>query len=171
MSTILVLTTIFIFLTIFVESMNLILQLKGKMLTKYFGKKAFDFHIIIVGMFWIITFCFIVILQFQEHPLFHNNLVIKYIGLTLLFIGLILAIWAFYLLGLKRSLCINFFEEKVPTVKSSLYKYIKNPEDTGFWIALIGFALFTESVYNLIIAIEFIVIMIPHVILENIKLK
>lgn len=171
MNPVLVLTIIFVFLTISVESINLILQLKGKKLTEWLGKKAFNFHMITVGTFWIITISFIVLLQFQEHPLFHNNPILKYLGLILSVSGLILASWAFKLLGLKRSLCINFFEENVPIVKSSLYKYIKNPEDTGLWIALIGFALFTQSSYNLIIAVEFIVIMIPHVILENVPLK
>ena len=37
--------------------------------------------------------------------------------------------------------------------------------------SLIGFALFTRSIYNLIIGIEFIVIMIPHIMLENVPLK
>jgi len=43
--------------------------------------------------------------------------------------------------------------------------------DIGLWMALIGFAFFTRSIYNLIIAIEFVVIMIPHIMLENIPLQ
>jgi hypothetical protein len=34
-------------------------------------------------------------------------------------------------------------------------------------MALVGFAIFTRSIYNLVIAVEFIIIMIPHIILEN----
>ena len=89
----------------------------------------------------------------------------------MLFSGMILAFWAFRLLGLKRSLCLNFFEENVPIVKESLYNYIKNPLDYGLWIALIGFAIFSGSIYNLAIAVEFIIIMIPHIMLENKPLK
>jgi len=85
--------------------------------------------------------------------------------------GLVVSVWALMLLGLRRSLCLNFFEEDVPIVKKSLYKYCDNPMDYGFWIALIGFALFTGSIYNLVIAAEFIIIMIPHMMLENIPLK
>ncbi len=85
--------------------------------------------------------------------------------------GLILSVWALMLLGLKKSLCLNFFEEAVPVVKKSLYRYCENPMDYGYWIALIGFALFTRSVYNLVIAAEFIIVMIPHMMLENIPLK
>jgi len=171
MNRIFILTIIFVFLTILVESINLVFQLKGRRLTKMFGKNAFTIHMILTGIFWAITFCLIVILQFEEHPLFHNSTVLRYIGLILLIAGIILASWAFRLLGLKRSLCLNFFEENVPVVKKSLYKYIKNPVDFGLWIALIGFAIFTGSIYNLAIAVEFIIIMIPHIMLENKPLK
>lgn len=158
-------------MTIFIESVNLIFQLKGKRLTKWFGKNAFNIHMILTGIFWVITFWLIVILQFKEHPLFHNSIILKYTGLILLISGIILASWAFRLLGLKRTLCLNFFEENVPVVKESLYRYIKNPEDYGLWIALIGFAIFTGSIYNLVIAVEFIIIMVPHIMLENKPLK
>jgi len=171
MNKIFILTILFVFLTIFVESTNLILQLKGRRLTKWFGKNAFNFHMLSTVIFWMITFCLVVILQFGEHPLFHNSIILKYIGLILSISGIILASWAFSLLGLKRSLCLNFFEENVPIVKKSLYKYIKNPEDFGLWIALIGFAVFTGSIYNFTIAVEFIIIMIPHIMLENKPLK
>ena len=140
-------------------------------MTKWFGKNAFNIHMVSTGIFWLITFCLIVILQFEDYHLFHNSIILKYTGLFLLISGLILASWAFKLLGLKRLLCLNFFEENVPVVKESLYKYIKNPADYGLWIALVGFAIFTGSIYNLIIAVEFIIIMIPHIMLENIPLK
>ncbi len=175
MNSIFILTTIFVFLTISIESTNLILQLKGRILTKWFGKKAFTIHMISTGIFWMITFCLFVILQFEEHPLFHNsiilNLNLKYIGLILTISGIILAAWAFSLLGLKRSLCLNFFAENVPIVNESVYKYINNPLDFGLWIALVGFAIFTGSIYNFAIAVEFIIIMIPHIMLENKPLK
>jgi protein-S-isoprenylcysteine O-methyltransferase Ste14 len=165
------LSLLFAFLAIFVESVNLILQLKSRKLTKWFGKNAFSIHMITTGILWAITFCLIVFLQFENHPLFHRSISLKYVGLILLISGLILACWAFNLLGLKRALCLNFFEENVPEVRESLYKYIKNPLDYGFWMALVGFAIFTRSIYNLVIAVEFIIIMIPHIILENKPLK
>jgi len=161
------LTVIFAFLAIFVESINLILQLKGGKLTKWFGRNAFNIHMITTGIFWVITFCLIVYLQFGKHPLFHSSIILKYTGLILLIVGVIVAFWAFRLLGLKRALCLNFFEDNVPEVTDSLYKYVKNPLDYGIWMTLVGFAIFTQSVYNLVIAVEFIIIMIPHIILEN----
>lgn len=167
MNEIFLLTLIFAFLAIFVESVSLILQLKGKRLSKWFGRNAFSIHMITTGALWVITFCLIVYLQFGNHPLFHSSIILKYAGLSLLIVGLILAFWAFKLLGLKRALCLNFFEVNVPVVKESLYKYIKNPLDYGLWMAFFGFAIFTQSIYNLVIAVEFIIIMIPHIILEN----
>jgi protein-S-isoprenylcysteine O-methyltransferase Ste14 len=146
---------------------NLILQLKGRRLSRWFGKNAFSIHMITTGTFWAITFCLIVYLQFGRHPLFHSSIILKYIGLSLLIVGLIVAFWAFRLLGLKRALCLNFFQEDVPEVRKSLYKYVKNPLDYGIWGTLVGFAIFTQSAYNLVIAGEFIIIMIPHIILEN----
>ena len=77
MYSIFILTTIFVFLTIFVESTNLILQLKGRRLTKWFGKNAFTIHMISTGFFWVITFCLFVILLFEEHPLFHNSIILN----------------------------------------------------------------------------------------------
>lgn len=171
MSKIFINTLIFVFLTIFVESLSLILQLKGKRLTRWFGKNAFKIHIVITGMLWIITFILVFILQFEEHPKFHDSVILKYTGLFLFGSGSIIAIWASALLGVNRLLCLNFFKEDVPIIKSSLYKYINNPVDYGFWTALIGFAIFTDSFYNLIIAIEFIILMAPHIKLENIPLK
>jgi len=38
-------------------------------------------------------------------------------------------------------------------------------------MAVFGFALFTRSLYNLVIALEFIILMIPHMHVENIPLK
>ncbi len=125
----------------------------------------------ITGFFWVVSFVLIILLQFEKHPLFHHSDVFKYAGLVLLVSGLIMAVWGFKLLGVKRSFGLNFFDEDVPVVKKSLYKFIKNPEDYGFWMALIGLALFTRSLSNLVIALEFIVLMIPHMYIENIPLK
>ncbi len=167
MNQVFLLTLVFAFLAILIESASLILQLKGRRLSRWFGTNAFGIHMITTGTFWMITFCLIVYLQFGNHPLFHSSIILKYVGLSLLIAGLVLAFWAFKLLGLKRALCLNFFQKEVSVVRESLYKYIKNPLDYGLWMVLVGFAIFTQSIYNLVIAVEFVIIMIPHIILEN----
>ncbi|MGD2249236.1 MAG: methyltransferase [Candidatus Methanofastidiosia archaeon] len=167
MSRLFILSVVCVFLTIFGESVNLILQLKGKKLTKWFGSYAFTIHMVITGGLWIITFILIVLLQTEDHPVFHEYIVVQYTGLVFIISGGGVALWAFSILGLRRALCLNFFQENVPVVSGGPYRYFSNPLDYGLWTALIGVALFTGSMYNLVIAAEFIVVMIPHVMLEN----
>jgi len=162
-----ILTLISVFLTIHIESLFLILQLKGQYLSKWFGKYAFLFHAVTTISLWIITFILIFFLQLQPHPIFHNYNLLQYVGLFICLSGVIIAVWGISLLGLKRALCINFYKENVPVVQKSIYKYIKYPLDAGLWTALFGFALYTGSLYNLIIAAEFVLVMIPHIWLEN----
>ena len=149
----------------------MLLQLKGKILSRWFGKNAFVIHAVITLAFWTVAFCFVFALQFEKHPYFHNSDFLKYVGFALMIPGLIMAVWGFKLLGLKRALCLNFFKENIQLIDHPLYHYVKNPTDYGFWLMLLGFALFSQSLYNLIIALEFIILMIPHIYLENVPLK
>jgi protein-S-isoprenylcysteine O-methyltransferase Ste14 len=166
-----VFTLVSVFLAVSVESLVFILQLKGRKFSQWFGRNAFSVHTVITGFFWALSFCLIILLQFKKHPHFHNSIVLKYTGLIVLISGLVIAIWGLCLLGVKRSFGLNFFEENVPVVKKSLYKTIKNPEEYGFWMAVLGLALFTQSLFNLVIALEFIILMIPHMCVENTPLK
>jgi len=167
MNNLFILSIISIFLTIHIESLFLLFQMKGNYLIKWFGKFAFKIHAAITIFLWIITFILIFFLQLYPHPRFHDHLSVQYVGLVLIFAGSILAIWSFSLLGLKRALCVNFYEKNVSVERRSIYKYLNNPLDIGLWAGLLGFALWTGSIYNLIIAGEFILVMIPHIWLEN----
>ena len=167
MSRLFILTLILVFLTIFGESVILILQSRGRKFTKWFGSRAFQIHAVITGSLWAITFIAILLLQTEDHPAFHERTVFYYIGLILFIGGGTLALWAVSVLGLNRALCLNFFKEGIPVATEGPYKYLSNPMDYGFWTALLGFALFTGSLYNLVIATEFFLVMIPHVMLEN----
>lgn len=170
-STLFILTVISIFLTVSVESLAFILQLKGRKFTQWFGQCAFKIHMAVTGFFWVLSFCLIAFLQFGTHPHFHHSDILKCTGAVMLVVGVVMAIWGFLLLGIKRSFGLNFFKDNVPVVEKSLYRIIKNPEDYGLWMALAGFALLTRSAYNLAIAVEFIILMIPHIYVENIPLK
>jgi len=165
------LIVISIFLTIFIESLIFILQIKGRKFSRWFGKNAFRIHMIVVGFFWGLSFFLIVLLQFGKHPHFHNIIILKWLGLIIMISGLALALWGFMVLGIERSFGLNFFKDNVPVARKSAYKFLKNPEDYGLWAALAGFALFSRSSLNLVIAIEFIILMIPHLMIENIPLK
>ncbi|MGC9443845.1 MAG: methyltransferase family protein [Candidatus Methanospirareceae archaeon] len=167
MSTIFVLTTIFIALSILVEAILLGLQLVGRRLTRWLGTYAFSFFACVVLTLWFVLLYLLIRLQYEEHPLFHMSAFVRYVGLVLFFTGIILAAWSFSLLGVKRVLCINFFVDNVSLVTGSVYRYLKNPAHYGFWLALIGFAVYTGSWYNFAIALEFVVVMIPIIWLEN----
>jgi protein-S-isoprenylcysteine O-methyltransferase Ste14 len=161
------LTIVFVFLTISVESLMLALQLGGRKLTRWFGEKAFTVHALVTVCFWVVTSCLLLALQFHDHPSLHGIPALRYVGIGLLVVGAAVALWAFVLLGPRRSLCLNFFEKGVPTVTRSLYKYLRNPMDLGMCVALAGLAAATDSIYNLIVGLEFIALMIPHAMLEN----
>ncbi|MFW6134643.1 MAG: methyltransferase [Elusimicrobiota bacterium] len=167
-----ILTAVLVFLSIAVESLSLLFQLSNKRLTKWFKDNDFNVHAGITVLFWTGMTVSFVFLQFKQHPDFYSQIIfLRIIGLWLLTAGLVISVWGFLMLGLKRSLGINFFRADVPIVNKSIYKYMNNPETIGLCTALFGFALFTGSVYNLIIAIEFTVLMIPHTKLENIPVK
>jgi hypothetical protein len=167
MSPIFILTTIFIALTIVVEAILLGLQLEGRKLTRWLGTHAFTFFAFVVLTLWFILLYLLILLQYEEHPLFHTSAFVQHVGLVLFFAGIILAAWSFSLLGVKRALCINFFVDNVPLVTESVYRYLKNPAHYGFWLALTGFAVYTRSWYNFAIAVEIVVVMIPLIWLEN----
>ena len=159
-----VITAVLIFLTIAIDSVLLNLQYETDWFTDRFGEK-YDFyvHSIITLFSWILTAGFLLLLQtnLDSHPNFHDIEVLFYLGWGFLIIGLVISVWGFAVLGLKRSLHLNFFRDDVPRVESSIYGWMKNPEYNGFWFFLIGLALLTASHYNLFIAVEFIVLMIP----------
>lgn len=167
MSTIFILTTILIALTTVVEAILLGLQLQGQRLTHWLGTHAFTFFAFVILTLWFLLLYLLILLQCEEHPLFHTSAPVRYIGLALFFVGVILAARAFLLLGVKRALCINFFVDNVPLVTGSVYRYLKNPAHCGFLLALFSFAVYTGSWYNLAIALEFVAVMIPIIWLEN----
>ena len=167
MSPIFILTAICIALIILVETILLSLQWNDRRLTRWLGTHAFTFFAFVVLTLWFLLLYLLIRLQYEEHPLYHTSAFVRYVGLVLFFAGIILAAWSFSLLGVKRALCINFFVDNVPLVTGSVYRYLKNPAHYGFWLALIGFAVYSGSWYNLAIAVEFVVLMIPIIWLEN----
>ncbi len=167
MDVLFVLTIVFVFLTISVESLMLVLQVRGRRLTRWFGRKAFTIHASVTVCFWVVTSCLLAALQFHDHPSLHGIRALRYVGIGLLLVGAAVGLWAFALLGPRRSLCLNFFEKDVPTVRRSLYRYLRNPMDLGLCVGLAGLAVATDSIYNLIVGLEFTALMIPHARLEN----
>ena len=171
MNTFFLINMILVFLTIIVEFLMFYLQRKGRYMDKWFGDQAFFVHSLITLLLWTATWISIIAFQFAEHPSFHNSLSLQIFGWTLAIIGVSIATLGYKELGLRRSLGVNFYEEGTELEESGIYKWIKNPEENGYWIMLIGLALATDSLYNLVLAIEFIVLMIPHQKLENMPVQ
>jgi len=110
-------------------------------------------------------------MQFYEQLSFHNYTFIKISGFLLTAVGLITAITGCKQLGLKRSLCINFYYNDVSLIKTPLYKHISHPQDYGLITALTGMALATGYTFDLFIAGLVTVLLLPHQYLENIPLQ
>ncbi len=166
-----IITAAAVFTAIAVETLLLYLEYKGKRLTAWFGKKGFTIHAVTTVFLWALAGVMFLILQFEPHPEFHNIAFLKAAGGIIALAGFAVSLWAFYLMGAKRSLGINFFREEVPVEERGIYRYLSNPEAAGLCWGFAGIALFTGSIYNLIIALEIIAIMIPHTIFENLPLK
>lgn len=166
-----IVVVIAIFISIFIESALYLLQQK-KLLTKFFGKRAFALHVLTISVVWLITITLFILLQFEKHPNFHDITILRYIGLILIPTGLILSFWAALLLGWRRMFSIRLFVKKQPAVvRHSLYKYFKHPFYYGLVLTLTGFTLYSASLYNLIILIEIIILLIPHIAIEEKGLK
>lgn len=164
-------TLILIFLAVSIEALLLYLQWKKRWLSERFGDNAFKVHSVITLSFWAAASIGIIVTLFEPNPVFHEIQCLGIAGWILFGVGMNVATLGFKELGLERSLGINFFNEDVNVVSSGIYEYTSNPEEYGFWIMMLGFALGTGSCYILAYAIEFIVLMIPNHKIENLPLE
>ena len=165
-------TVLLIFLAIEVESCMLWIEWNHQILSKRWGEKAFTIHSRITSTLWSLASVGILLSISFKFPTFHNLPVLIIFGWIFFALGMIIATLGFNGLGLDRSLAVNFFkEEERDYITSGIYRFIKHPEEYGFWIMMIGLALGTTSTYVLIFAAEFIILMIPHQKIENLPLK
>jgi protein-S-isoprenylcysteine O-methyltransferase Ste14 len=77
-------------------------------------------------------------------------------GLLFIVVGTAVFFWAGFQLGLKRTWGIRFFDSRY---KSKLelagpYKILENPIYTGLFLFFLGFALFSNSLFFLLISVE-----------------
>ena len=158
MSFLLVLLT-FIFINVGYHITILYFEYERKFLTEIFHDRAFIVHAIISMTLWSLNALFIFALQFSDHPSLHNFPPMSMIGGIFLVIGIIIGLLGYLTLGLSRSLHYNFFfPSKKTVVTKGIYKYLYNPQYEGFFLILLGFALFTDSLYNLFIFLEFLIL-------------
>jgi protein-S-isoprenylcysteine O-methyltransferase Ste14 len=136
-------------------------EYEKKVLTKLFEEKAFKVHAFVSMTLWIVTGLMIIAFQLLDHPKFHDFPPMSIIGGIFLIIGIVLGSLGYLTLGLTRSLHYNFFSEITErVVKKGIYKYIDNPQYEGLFFILLGFALLTDSLYNLVIFLEVLILMV-----------
>jgi len=161
-----------IILMVVMHCVDLYSEIKFKKMTQLFKQKAFFIHSFMSLTTWSLSFFLIFVLQFTDQPRFEFPEILILSGLPIMILGIILSMIGYLTLGLKRSLHSNvFYPNTSKRIKKGIYKYISDPEYIGFYMILIGLTLITTSFYNLIITIEFILVMIPLRIIENMPIK
>lgn len=162
-------TIFFIFLMIVLHCVSLYSEIKWKKMTSLFKNNAFFVHSFMSLTTWTVTFVLIVILQLNDYPRFLLPDIVIFLGYPIIVLGIIIAMSGFVTLGLRRSLHINIFDPStIKKIGTGIYKFINDPEYLGFYIILIGFICVTDSIYNLVITLEFLILMIPLRTIENI---
>ena len=147
-------------------------EYEKKVLTNLFHSKAFTVHSLISMALWSLNGLMVIALQFSDHPKFHNFPPMSIIGSIFFIVGVILGLLGYLTLGLVRSLHYNFFfkiEYKI--IKKGIYKYLNNPQYVGLFLILLGYALYTDSLYNLIIFLEFFILVSILKYIEDKPLK
>jgi len=163
---------LFTFINLSYHIIILYFEYEKKVLTSIFHNQAFNIHSLISMALWSINGLMILALQFSDHPKFHNFPPLSIIGGIFFVIGVILGLLGYLTLGLVRSLHYNFFfkiDQKI--VRKGIYKYLDNPEYEGLLLILLGYALYTDSLFNLIIFLEFLILIVPLKFIEDKPLK
>lgn len=64
-----------------------------------------------------------------------------------------MATWGFVLIGLRQSLCLNFFE-RVPVCRHWLFATVGHPQEFGFIAMIVAFSFVTDRVDVLAVSVE-----------------
>ena len=132
-------------------------QQSGGRLTGWWGPHAFSIYNAITLIPWAAFVLAHLALQFTQHPsLPWESLWIQVIGGILISFGVSLALWVAILMGPARLNGRRHFapasrEARVTTVP---FRWLKNPMYTGYFLVLLGIALWMSSLFDLAIALE-----------------
>lgn len=96
-----------------------------------------------------------------------ENDLVRYIGLTIALLGVVIFIIAFTTMGTSWRAGVGS-EEKTDIINTGIYKYSRNPAFVGFDFIYIGIALGFSNIVNLVFTV-FVVIMFHLQILEEEK--
>ncbi len=132
-------------------------QQRSGSLSGWWGCRAFTIYNIITLIPWSAFVLTYVTLQFRQHPpLPWTILWLQVIGGVLAFSGMCLALWVARMLGPARLNGLRHFagatdEERIV---SGPFHWLENPMYTGYFLVLLGIALWKNSAYDLVIALE-----------------
>jgi protein-S-isoprenylcysteine O-methyltransferase Ste14 len=139
------------------QSGLIFLQQSGGRLTRWWGTHAFIIYNVITLIPWTAFVLVYVVFQFTDHPaLSWEGLWLQVIGGILIFIGSSVALWVAILLGPARLNGLRFFDPslKEDRVIAGPFRWLENPMYTGYFLVFLGVALLRNSLYDLVIALE-----------------
>jgi protein-S-isoprenylcysteine O-methyltransferase Ste14 len=132
------------------------LQQSDDQLTRWWGSRAFSIYNVITLIPWTAFALVYLVLQFTPHPaLPWEGLWLQVFGGLLIFIGASVALWVAILLGPAKLNGLRFFKPlREEQVVSGPFRWLKNPMYTGYFLVFLGVALLKNSLYDLAIALE-----------------
>lgn len=132
-------------------------QQRSGTLSRWWGARAFSIYNFITLAPWAAFLLFYVTLQFEQHPqLPWPSLWHQVIGGILVVSGTCLSVWVATLFGPARLNGLRHFTGATDEgrIKSGPFRWIDNPMYTGYFLILLGIALWQNSLYDLVIALE-----------------
>jgi protein-S-isoprenylcysteine O-methyltransferase Ste14 len=133
------------------------LQQSGGQLTRWWGSRAFAIYNVITLIPWTAFVLVYVMFQFTPHPaLPWEGLWLQVLGGILIFAGVYVALWVGILLGPARLNGVRFFDPALQEERavSGPFRWLENPMYTGYFLVLLGVALLRNSLYDVVIALE-----------------
>jgi protein-S-isoprenylcysteine O-methyltransferase Ste14 len=140
-----------------VQAGLILLQQSGSRLTRWWDTHAFAIYNVITLIPWTAFVLVYVVFQFTEHPtLPWEGPWLQALGGVLIFAGVSVALWVAILLGPARLNGLRFFHPALQEerVISGPFRWLENPMYTGYFLVFLGIALLRNSLYDLVIALE-----------------
>lgn len=155
-------SVILFFLASLIQSGLILLQQRGETLTRRLGRYAFPAYNFVTLVPWAAFVVTYAILQLESHPgLPLSGMWVQALGVLLFLVGSFLAGWVAVLLGPARLNGLRFFDPAIrrDRVLSGPFRLMRNPMYTGFFLVFLGAAFWKDSLYDLAIALESLVLL------------
>jgi protein-S-isoprenylcysteine O-methyltransferase Ste14 len=133
------------------------LQQSDGRLTRWWGSRAFSIYNVITLIPWAAFVLIYSVLQLIPHPtLPWEGWWLQALGGLFIFAGASVALWVAILLGPAKLNGLRFFEPALQEerVVSDPFRWLENRMYTGYFLVFLGVALLKNSLYDLAIALE-----------------